>query len=176
MILEFVAFTSLGSYKPNEWDVTSNSLDIVGSDNRIELIVEPKKFKRFVVDEGQSTTAALYPLAVKLAQLQSTLDSLRKLQIGWDGRGAAPINPLSIENVMAIAGYQWNWDFELWQIAPGVNGDIFINYKGKNKLAGFVIGPKTFSYFIEDETLHGDSCIPFDGLRVSTLMNNIVNA
>ncbi len=109
-------------------------------------------------------------------KLASVLRSMSSLQTGWDGRGAAPINPLSIENVKAVAEHQWSWNFKLWQIAPGVNGDIFINYKGKNKLAGFVIGPTTFSYFIEGETLQGDSNVPFDGLRVSTLMNTIVNA
>lgn len=109
-------------------------------------------------------------------KISSILNKIAELHKGWDGRGAVPVDPQSIENVKAIAEHQWNWNFKLWQIAPGVNGDIFINYKGKNKLAGFVIGSTTFSYFIEDETLQGDRNVPFDGLRVSNLMNAIANA
>lgn len=176
MLLELFTFTSFGVYKPNSWDMTSNSLDEINKENFIELVIDPKNIEMFSLGDGNSTTTAQYPFALAMAKLQSKLDAFLELHKGWDGRGAAPINPLSIENVKAIAEYQWCWNFKLWQIAPGVNGDIFINYKGKNKLAGFVIGPTTFSYFIEDETLQGDSNIPFDGLRVSTLMNTIVNA
>ena len=176
MLLELFTFTSFGVYKPHSWDMTSNSLEDIGSENLIELVLDPNNIEMFTLEDGKSTTTALYPFALSMAKLQSKLDAFLDFHEGWDGRGAAPINPLSIENVKAIAEHQWDWDFKLWQIAPGVNGDIFINYKGKNKLAGFVIGPTTFSYFIEDETLQGDSNVPFDGLRVSTLMNTIVNA
>lgn len=176
MILELFTFTSIGTFKPLGWDMTSNSFDESGSENLIELVHVPKGIEMFGKDDGESITASIYPNAIAIAKIQAKLDAMRELREGWDGRGASPVNPLSIENVKAIAEHQWNWNFKLWQIAPGVNGDIFINYKGKNKLAGFVIGPTTFSYFIEGETLQGDSNVPFDGLKVSTLMNTIVNA
>lgn len=176
MLLELFTFTSFGVYKPNTWDMTSNSLDETASESPIELVTDPKSIEVFAVDEGESTTAALYTTKLAMAKLQSKLDVFSTLHEGWDGRGAVPVDPQSIENIKAIAEHQWYWNFKLWQIAPGVNGEIFINFRGKNVLAGIVINPNTFSYYIEKETVKGESNIPFDGLRVSTLMNAIANA
>ncbi|MBQ6279387.1 MAG: hypothetical protein IJK68_06670 [Muribaculaceae bacterium] len=175
MLLELFTFTTFGVYKPNSWDMTSNSFDEAASESSIELVIDPKSIEVFVVDEGESTTA-LYPTEIAMAKLQLKLDSISKLCQDWDGRGAVPIDPKSIENVKAIAEHQWNWNFKLWQIAPGVNGEIFINFKSRNVLAGIVVGPDTYSYYIEKETLQGESNVPFDGLQVSNLMNAIANA
>lgn len=175
MLLELFTFTSFGVFKPNSWDMTSNSFDEAASESYIELVVDPKSVEVFAVDESESTTA-LYPTEMAIAKLWSKLDSISTLCQDWDGRGAVPVDPQSIENVKAIAEHQWNWNFKLWQIAPGVNGEIFINFKGKNVFAGIVVSPNTFSYFIEKETLQGESNIPFDGLQISNLMNTIANA
>ena len=172
--------SAIGAYTGREFDVSGGSVSLqkgaipkreLVTDNRYGFLMDIHSSLYHITEDGD--TPAFVQSHNKLV---SVLHSMSKLQDGWDGRGAIPVDPQSIENVKAIAQHLWNWNFKLWQIAPGVNGDIFINYKGKNKLAGFVIGPNTFSYFIEDETLQGDSNIPFDGLRVSTLMNTIVNA
>ena len=176
MLLELFTFTSFGVYKPNSWDMTSNSLDETASNSSIELVIDSKSIEVFVVDEGESITTALYSTKLAMAKLQSKLDVISTLHEGWDGRGAVPVDPQSIENVKAIAEHQWYWNFKLWQIAPGVNGEIFINFKGKNVFAGIVVNPNTFSYYIEKDTLQGESNIPFDGLQVSNLMNAIANA
>lgn len=177
MLFELFTFTSIGAYKPNNWDMTSNSFDEISSENLIELVDVPKEIEMFSIDEGVSITSVINSVTLSMAKLHAKLDSILRLHQGWDGRGAAPVDRKAIDNVKTIANHQCDgWNFKLWQIAPGVNGDVFINYKGKNKLAGIVIGPDTFSYFIEDETLKGESDVPFDSLQVSNLMNSIINA
>ena len=173
-----VSFSALG-YTGREFEVSGGSTlsrdtfvartEVVAHNPIVSLSINPLNYQTTVNGDN-------YSVARIQNKISSILNKLSQLAVGWDGRGAIPVDPQSIENVKAIAQHLWSWNFKLWQIAPGVNGEIFINYKGKNKLAGFVIGPNTFSYFIEDETLQGDSNIPFDGLRVSTLMNTIVNA
>lgn len=176
MLVEFLTLTTFSFYKPNSWDITSNSLDEINHVDYRELVMDAKNIERSIVNEGVATSTTSCPFVDALAILKSKLDSFLSLRNGWDGREAKPVNPLSAENVKAIAEHQWDWNFKLWQIAPGVNGDIFINYKGRNILAGLVIGPTTFSYFIEGEKLQGESNLPFDSIKVSTLMNTIVNA
>ena len=175
MLLELFTFTTFGVYKPNSWDMTSNSFDEAASESSIELVIDPKSIEAFVVDEGETSTS-LYPTEMAMAKLWSKLGSISTLCQNWDGRCAVPVDPQSIENVKAIAEHQWYWNFKLWQIAPGVNGEIFINFKGKNVFSGIVVNPNTFSYYIEKDTLQGESNIPFDGLQVSNLMNAIANA
>lgn len=177
MLLELFTFTSFGAFKPNNWDMTSNSFDEIASENLIELVDVPKGIEMFGMDDDISITSVVNPVALSMAKLQVKLDSFLRLHQGWDGRGAVPVNNQAIDNVKTVAERQLGgWNFKLWQIAPGVNGDVFINYKGKNILAGIVVGPETFSYFIEDETLKGESDVPFDSLQVLNLMNSIVNA
>ena len=128
----------------------------------------------FSVQGGETTKAELSDTVLAYVQVMEKLTALSKLRKNWDGYGAGPISPNTIDNVKAVALQQWLWNFSLWQIAPGVNGDIFINFKGKKKQASIVIGPDVFSYFVEDETsLEGEENLEFNGARISLLMNQI---
>jgi len=109
-------------------------------------------------------------------KVQSILNKISQLSDDWDGRGARPVYPQTIENVKDIATRQRLWNFSLWQIAPGVNGDIFINYKGKNVSAGIVVNTDVFSYFIENDTsLEGEENLAYNGAQISSLMDQIAN-
>ena len=103
-------------------------------------------------------------------KVQSILDNISKLSDNWDGYGAMPISEAAINNVKAIGKAMFNWDFSKWQITPSVNGDIYINYKGKDKLAGFLIGDELFTYFIEENgQLSGQENHAFDARVVVNL-------
>lgn len=101
---------------------------------------------------------------------------------GWDGYGAMPVDKKSIENLKAVFRIIINWDFKSWQIAPGVNGDIYLNYKLDYPNAGIIIGPDTYTYFIETDStyfgepdeLKGDTK-KFNPEEVVKIMNNIRN-
>lgn len=68
------------------------------------------------------------------------IEELYTLQANWDGYGAREVSALSIKNLILLKKKLDEWDFDLWQIAPGVNGDIFINYKGSVPAAIIING------------------------------------
>lgn len=103
------------------------------------------------------------------------IEELYALQANWDGYGAREVSALSIKNLILLKKELGEWDFDLWQIAPGVNGDIFINYKG-NVPAGIVINDNTYTWFLENEfKIEGESEQSFDVKKLSRKMNDIEN-
>lgn len=101
------------------------------------------------------------------------IEELYTLQSNWDNRGAKEISALSIKNLMLLKKELGDWDFDRWQIAPGVNGDIFINHKGRIT-AGFVLDGHRYSWFMEDHyTLSGGSDLWFDAETIVERMNEI---
>lgn len=73
----------------------------------------------------------------------------------WDGYDAMPVDKKSIKNLQCLFRYVGKWDFHDWQVAPGVNGDIYLNYKLDYPNAGIIIRPDEFTYFIETGVLKG---------------------
>lgn len=176
MIIEaFTIATALGVSRANSLDLTVGSNSMRHYDYHDELPIntpqceEAYDFFNITVQTGLS-----YPFLSKMAVL-ATLDKFTKLQENWDCRGGHSINSASVENVKSVIKSLPHWDTSLWQIAPGVNGDIFINYKGSNKLASIVISSTTYSYFIEADDLVGDEQLPFDEIEVNQLMQEIAN-
>ena len=101
------------------------------------------------------------------------IEELYSLRANWDGYGAREISALSIKNLILLKKELGEWDFDLWQIAPGVNGDIFINYKGHIP-AGIVINENTYSWYMETEfKVDGETDQSFDAKNVSYKMNDI---
>lgn len=95
---------------------------------------------------------------------------------GWDGYGAKPIDKKTIANLKALVRIVTNWDFDKWQIAPGVNGDIYLNYKHETISAGIVITPDEFTHFISvpgGKTAGGTN--KFNSNEVVKVMNDIHN-
>ena len=99
---------------------------------------------------------------------------LEGLEENWDRRGAKKIVPDVISNLIAIKEMLGEWNFNLWQISPGVNGDIFLNYKGLNCFAGIVLSVSSFTYFMETEDeLEGQTNEVFTPERVIEIMDRI---
>lgn len=106
------------------------------------------------------------------------IEELYTLQPNWDNRGAMEISPLSIKNLILLKKELGDWNFNLWQIAPGVNGDIFVDYKGHIP-AGIVIDENTYSWYMEpsfsmdDFKIEGEGDQPFDAKKLLMIMNDI---
>lgn len=79
------------------------------------------------------------------------VDELRCLKENWDGRGAQPISETAIINLLRLM--KLCPKLIKWQVSPGVNGDIFMNYKGENVLSGgIVLLPNNkYVYYAEGE-------------------------
>lgn len=100
------------------------------------------------------------------------IEELYSLQPNWDNRGAKEISALSIKNLILLNMELGVWDFETWQIAPGVNGDIFLNYKHGS--AGIVINENSYSWFLEcEDKLFGATELIFDTITVRDTMKKI---
>ena len=101
------------------------------------------------------------------------IEELYTLQSNWDNYGAREVSALSILNLILLKKELGEWNFDLWQIAPGVNGDIFINYKGRTP-AGIVINENTYSWYLENDfKVDGETEQPFNAKNVSYKMNDI---
>ena len=106
------------------------------------------------------------------------IEELCALQSNWDNYGAMEISPLSIKNLILLKKELGGWNFDLWQIAPGVTGDIFINYKGHIP-AGILINENTYSWYMEpsfsmdDFKIEGESDQSFDVKKLLMKMNDI---
>lgn len=100
-------------------------------------------------------------------------DKIKELEsldyYNWDGYNAMPVDKKSIENLQRVFRYVGKWDFHNWQVAPGVNGDIYLNYKLDYPNAGIIIRPDTFTYFIETDELNGDTT-EFDPQQLYKIM------
>ena len=65
------------------------------------------------------------------------VDELRRLEENWDYYGAQPISETAIINLLRLM--KLFPKLTKWQVSPGVNGDIYMNYKGENVLSGGII-------------------------------------
>ena len=180
MFLEvtFAAATSLGACKGRGLDFTGgyfNNLQFHVSnrewvDYRLNSNYYDTFYSQRTVDGNVSETY------VSLKKIETILNKISQLKENWDGYGAMPVSEVAISNIMAIGKAMFNWDFSKWQITPSVNGDIYINYRGKDKLAGFLIGDELFTYFVEEKgQLHGQENCSFDAREVVSLMRDIAN-
>lgn len=101
------------------------------------------------------------------------IEELYTLPANWDGYDAREVSALSIKNLILLKKELGDWNFDLWQIAPGVNGGICINYKGRVP-AGIVINDNTYTWFLENDfKVEGETDRPFDAKNVSYKMNDI---
>lgn len=172
--------TSLGTYHGRGFAISGVPFGISShsAEHRCELVIRWKAdisdydaiSSRRTIDGNMSLTY------VSMRKIEAILNKISQLKDDWDGYGAIPISEAAINNVKAIGKALFNWDFSKWQISPSVNGDIYINYKGKDKLAGFLIGDELFTYFVEENgQLSGQENHVFDPRVVVNLMRNIAN-
>lgn len=117
---------------------------------------------------------------LKKNELELMDDKIKELESlnyeGWDGYNAMPVDKKSIENLKALFRITNYWNFDKWQIAPGVNGNICLNYKLDYPNANIIIEPDEFTYVIETDasTLKGGTN-KFNSQEVIKIMNDIHN-
>lgn len=101
------------------------------------------------------------------------IEELYTLQTNWDGYSAREVSALSIKNLILLKKELGEWNFDLWQIAPGVNGEIYINYRGSVP-AGIIINNNTYTWFLENDfKVEGESEQLFDAKKLSCKMDDI---
>lgn len=180
MILEglTLAATSLGACNGRGFDfsgVYSNNLQFrVHQREWVDYRLSRNYYETFY--SQRTVDGNLSDTYVSLKKIESILNKISQLKDNWDGYGAMPISAMAINNIREIGKALFNWDFSKWQITPSVNGDIYINYKGKDKMAGFLIGDELFTYFVEEKgQLYGQENRIFDAREVVGLMRDIAN-
>ena len=109
-----------------------------------------------------------------LDKFYKKIEELSTLEFNWDNRGARTISPTSINNLIFLRREVGDWNFDTWQISPGVNGDIFINFKLNKVPAGIVLDGAKYSWYIEhDDLLDGESDQIFNAEEVAGIMKEI---
>jgi len=79
-------------------------------------------------------------------RLYQRLLQVSKLQQGWDGYNALPVNSQVIDNMHVVLDNCDSTQLQGWQIFPEINGTILL--QNSVRRAGINLGDKTFSYFI----------------------------
>lgn len=108
-----------------------------------------------------------------VVHVMNKINEFENLKENWDGRNAKPVSERALKNLLRLL--KTFPDLSKWSVFPGVNGDIFLVYKGDNYMSNIVILPNNkFSYFTEGENeLHGGSNIKFGARYVRKLMKDI---
>jgi len=101
------------------------------------------------------------------------LNYLSKLDEGWDGFYAKPVNREVLIRLENLLGKMDIHDINKWAIFPDLDGNLYLDLKSTSKYAGINIYNSTFSYFVEDETLHGQDDIPFSIDELIKVMKSV---
>ena len=105
-----------------------------------------------------------------VGRLYDSLKALSKLQQGWDGYNALPVNQQVIDNMCVVLNHCDNAQLQGWSVFPEINGTILL--QNHNRRAGINLGDKTFSYFIVNgNNVDGDD----DKLFTVSLFLNVLN-
>lgn len=166
------AATCLGSFKPKEY-VYSQGLVLEQSlqHAKTEICHNISQPEPYTINSCCITSKKEPSIN---QEIQNILAGFSKLKDNWDGYGALPIDGKSIDNVRRVVAILQVVDLKKWQIAPGVNGDIYINYKGTDKLAGILVGASSFTYFIgDDNNLTGEENVPANPIVIAEIIRTI---
>lgn len=103
-------------------------------------------------------------------RLYQRLLQVSKLQQGWDGYNALPVNSQVIDNMHVVLDNCDSTQLQGWQIFPEINGTILL--QNSVRRAGINLGDNTFSYFI----IKGNNVDGDDGKAFSVSMFlNVLN-
>lgn len=174
--LTIATFSAIGAYIGKEFD-GSGGVDYIRQGNAPlkELVVPgPENIPYLTSTDRFSIDGDISYYSLRQRKLASILNRISKLDYDWDGYGAKPISRIVIANIIEIGRALFNWDFSLWQVSPSVNGDVYINYKGKDKLAGILVGESVFTYFVEQNgKLFGKENCEFNIKTIVNIMRRI---
>ncbi|MBQ1697845.1 MAG: hypothetical protein II075_08170, partial [Bacteroidales bacterium] len=95
-----------------------------------------------------------------------------KLQQGWDGYNALPVNSQVIDNMHVVLDNCDSTQLQGWQIFPEINGTILL--QNSVRRAGINLGDKTFSYFIiNGNNVNGDDSKSFSVSQFLNVLNEL---
>lgn len=83
--------------------------------------------------------------------MQLRLDGLCKLEEGWDGNSAAPINRVVVGNMRSVIQNCKESDLASWLLFPDVDGNLYLDFKSEEVDAGIILSEHSFSYFVGDK-------------------------
>ena len=105
-------------------------------------------------------------------RLYQRLLQVSKLQQGWDGYNALPVNSQVIDNMHVVLDNCDSTQLQGWQIFPEINGTILL--QNSVRRAGINLGDKTFSYFIiNGNNVDGDDSKSFSVSLFLNVLNKL---
>lgn len=105
-------------------------------------------------------------------RLYQRLLQMSKLQQGWDGYNALPVNSQVIDNMHVVLENCDSTQLQGWQIFPEINGTILL--QNSVRRAGINLGDKTFSYFIiKGNNVDGDDSKSFSVSLFLNVLNEL---
>ena len=105
-------------------------------------------------------------------RLYQRLLQVSKLQQGWDGYNALPVNSQVIDNMHVVLDNCDSTQLQGWQIFPEINGTILL--QNSVRRAGINLGDKTFSYFIiKGNNVDGDDSKSFSVSLFLNVLNEL---
>ncbi len=105
-------------------------------------------------------------------RLYQRLLQVSKLQQGWDGYNALPVNSQVIDNMHVVLENCDSTQLQGWQIFPEINGTILL--QNSVRRAGINLGDKTFSYFIiSGNNVDGDDSKVFSVSLFLNVLNEL---
>ena len=105
-------------------------------------------------------------------RLYQRLLQVSKLQQGWDGYNALPVNSQVIDNMHVVLDNCDSTQLQGWQIFPEINGTILL--QNSVRRAGINLGDNTFSYFIiNGNNVDGDDSKAFSVSLFLNVLNEL---
>jgi len=105
-------------------------------------------------------------------RLYQRLLQVSKLQQGWDGYNALPVNSQVIDNMHVVLDNCDSTQLQGWQIFPEINGTILL--QNSVRRAGINLGDNTFSYFIiKGNNVDGDDSKAFSVSLFLNVLNEL---
>ena len=105
-------------------------------------------------------------------RLYQRLLQVSKLQQGWDGYNALPVNSQVIDNMHVVLDNCDSTQLQGWQIFPEINGTILL--QNSVRRAGINLGDNTFSYFIiKGNNVDGDDSKAFSVSMFLNVLNKL---
>lgn len=105
-------------------------------------------------------------------RLYQRLLQVSKLQQGWDGYNALPVNSQVIDNMHVVLDNCDSTQLQGWQIFPEINGTILL--QNSVRRAGINLGDKAFSYFIiNGNNVDGDDSKSFSVSLFLNVLNEL---
>lgn len=112
------------------------------------------------------------PYLGNVDRLYQRLLQVSKLQQGWDGYNALPVNSQVIDNMHVVLDNCDSTQLQGWQIFPEINGTILL--QNSVRRAGINLGDKTFSYFIiNGNNVDGDDSKAFSVSLFLNVLNEL---